>query len=156
MILTKSELFAKRPLPGTQDRRMAARTCSLFCWMAALWFFVSPWAYFGVSDQGSAWNAWIVGAFMVLASLVRVLQPEGTSSFSTVNAVLSIWVLVSPFVFGYAAHTAHLINTLTIGAVTLSCSILSLAVSKDTDTRIGTSDVAVREDPRAASLRRRA
>jgi hypothetical protein len=156
MIITKDELFPKRLLPGTEDRRIAARTCSFFSWMAALWFFVSPWAYFGVSDERSAWNAWIVGAVMVLASMVRMIQPRGTTGFSMANAVLSVWVLISPFVFGYAGQTAHLVNTLTIGSVILSCSVLSAMVSRDVDTRIGTPDVAIREDPQAASLRRRA
>lgn len=140
MILTSAELSPNRLLPGTQDRRIAARTCSLFCWMAALWFFVSPWAYFGVSDQRSGWNDWIVGALMVLASMVRLIQPTGTTGFSAFNAVLSVWVLVSPFVFGYEGETGYLVNTLTVGAVTLSFSILSLMVSKDVDQRIGTPD----------------
>lgn len=140
MILTTAELSPRVALPARQDRNMAARVCSFFCWMAALWFFVSPWAYFGVSDQDSGWNAWIVGAVMVLASMVRFIQPEGTTGFSVVNAVLSVWVLISPFVFGYTSDTAHLVNTLAVGAVTLSFSILSLLVSKDTTGRIATAD----------------
>lgn len=121
---------------------VAARTSSFFCWMAALWLFVSPWAYFGVSDQRSAWNAWIVGALMVVASLVRLIHPRSTYGFSVVNAVLSLWVLASPFVFGYTSQKGRLANTLTIGAATLSFSLLSLLVSKDAGEKLATPDIS--------------
>lgn len=143
MILTNAEIFPRRILPTTQDRRIAARVCSLFCWMAALWFFVSPWAYFGVSDQQSAWNPWIVGGFMVAASMVRLIRPDGTSGFSAFNAILSVWVLLSPFVLGYTSQTAHMVNTLTVGTVILSCSVLSWFVTRDTKQAIATPDTWV-------------
>jgi len=141
MIITKDEMFSEVVPPELQDRAIAARTSSLFCWMAALWFFVSPWAYFGVSEQSSAWNAWIVGGIMIVASLARLIDPLRTASFSVINAVLSIWVLISPFVFGFTNETNRMINTLSIGAVTLGFSIQSLMITKDDRSRIGTSDV---------------
>lgn len=140
MIITKDELYRTSLLPGTEDRIVAARTTSLFCWMAALWFFLSPWAYFGVSDERSGWNAWIVGGVMVAASMIRMIQPRGTTAFSMLNAVLSLWVLISPWVFGYTGVTSRMINTVSVGAVTLGFSALSLLVSKDVNARIGTPD----------------
>ena len=145
MIITQAEIFPKHFLPGTEDRMAAARTSSFFCWIAAVWFFVFPWTYFGVSEERSGWNAWIVGGLMVVASLVRVIHPQGTTVFSMANAVLSVWVLVSPFVFGYSGDTGRLINTLAVGAVTLSFSLLSLLISKDVNTRIGTADASEQE-----------
>jgi hypothetical protein len=143
MILTKAEIFPPRVLPTTQDRRIAAVVCSLFCWMAALWFFVSPWAYFGVSDQQSAWNAWIIGGLMVAASMVRMIAPDRTSGLSAFNAVLSVWVILSPFALGYSSQTGHMVNSLAIGAVALSCSILSWMVTRDKKQTIATPDTWV-------------
>lgn len=105
-----------------------------------MWFFVSPWAYFGYSDQSTAWNAWIIGALMVIASMARLVAPQSTSGFSAFNAGLSVWVLISPFILGYTAQTALMVNTLAIGAVALSCSILSLIVTKDVDQKVATAD----------------
>lgn len=144
MIITKDELFPQNFLPATEDRRIAARICSFFSWLAALWFFVSPWAYFGVSDEPSAWNAWIVGAVMVLASIIRVIKPLGTAGFSAANVVLAFWVLISPFVFGYTGETARLVNTLAVGTVILSCSLVSLLVSRDRRATLATSDITDR------------
>ncbi len=140
MILTKDELLPDTLPPRIQDRLVAARTMSLFCWMAALWFFLSPWTYFGVSDQTSGWNAWVVGGLMVAASLVRVIQPKGTSGLSLFNSLLSLWVIISPFVFGYEGEKARMINTITAGIITLAFSLLSLEVSKDRTGRLATPD----------------
>ena len=140
MIITKDELFGKRLLPGTEDRLTAARTSSFFCWVAAIWFFISPWAYFGVSEDRSGWNAWIVGGVMVMASMIRIIRPEGTAGFSLVNVVLGAWVLFSPFVFGYTNNTGRFINTLSVGTVLLSFSLLSFLISRDVNARIGTPD----------------
>ena len=127
-------------LPEMEDRTVAARTSSFFCWIAAMWFFVSPWAYFGVSDQPSGWNAWIVGGVMVMAALIRIIHPQGTSGFSMFNVVMSVWVLLSPFVFGYYGEKGRFLNTLFVGVATLSLSLMSWLISKDVNARIGTPD----------------
>lgn len=141
MLITKAELFPEIVAPETYDRVVAARTSSLFCFIAAVWFFVSPWAYFGVSEQRSAWNAWIVGGLMIVASLVRLRKPNGATAFSWVNMLSSVWVLASPFAFGYTDQTTRLINTLSVGAFILGFSLLSLLITKDVNSRIGTPDL---------------
>jgi hypothetical protein len=98
--------------------------------MAAFWFFISPLTFFGVSAQSSAWNAWLVGGAMLVASIVRSIHPEHTTVFSMLNVVLSIWVLISPFVFGYVHDTPRFANTLAVGVVILGSSIISLRNTK--------------------------
>lgn len=138
MILNKSKLFERTHPPESDDRDVAARTSSLFCWLAAFWFFITPWTFFGVSAQSSAWNAWIVGGAMVIASIIRMSHPEDTSAFSMLNVALSIWVLISPFVFGYVHDTSRLANTLSVGAVILGLSLMSLLTTKAGGSKIGT------------------
>ncbi len=145
MIITKDEIYGRVLLPETADRLVAARTSSLICWMAALWFFVSPWAYFGGSEDAGGVNGWVIGAIMVAASLVRVIRPANTAGFSIVNIVLSVWVLVSPWVFNYANNTGRLTNSLCVGVVILSFSIVSWLISKDTLSGIGTLDASEQE-----------
>ncbi len=138
MILTKSELFPRTLPPESHDQDIAARTSSLFCWLAAFWFFITPWTFFGVSTQSSAWNAWIVGGAMVMASIVRMTHPEHTTAFSMLNVALSIWVLLSPVVFGYVHDPMRLANTLAVGAAILGLSLMSLLTTKAGDSKIGT------------------
>jgi SPW repeat len=116
-------------VPEERDTAIAARTASMMIFVAALWFFVSPWAYYGVSDQQSAWNCWIVGMLMLAVSTARAWYPLYSAGLSWVNAVLAVWVLVSPWIYGYSGATAPLINSLCVGSVVLA---LSIAAAKNT------------------------
>lgn len=138
MILTKSELSARTFPPEFYDRDIAARTASLFCWVAAFWFFITPLTFFGVSAQNSGWNAWIIGGAMVVASTIRIIHPQHTTVFSMLNVVLSAWVLICPFVFGYLNDTPRLANTLSVGLFVLGSSFMSLRNSKAGDSKIDT------------------
>jgi len=72
---------------------------------------------------------------MVMAAMVRITHPAGTSFFSVLNVILSIWVLLSPFVFGYEHDTYRLINTLFVGIIVLGSSLLSLSITKSSRNR---------------------
>ena len=141
MVTSDAGWFRRALSPQSYDRGVAARTSSLFCWMAAFWFFVTPWTFFGVSAQSSAWNAWIVGGVMVIASMIRISHPEHTAGFSMLNVVLSIWVIISPFVFGYTHDTSRLVNTLSVGATILCLSLISLLVTKGVDSKLETPEI---------------
>ncbi len=110
--------------PEQEDIGIAARTTSLGVAVAALWFFVSPWAY-GFSLHASAWNAWVVGAVMLVFACLRVLAPSHTSGFSRVNTVLAVWVFLSPWIYGYASHGPRLTNSLSVGVFIFALSIVS-------------------------------
>ena len=110
--------------PEQQDTDIAAQTASLMVAIAALWFFVSPWAY-GFSLHESAWNSWMVGAVMLAFSCIRLLSPAHTSGFSRVNAVLAIWVFFSPWIYGYAANGSRLTNSLAVGIFIFALSLIS-------------------------------
>ena len=116
--------------PEMNDTATASRTASLVVFVAALWFFVAPWAYYGVSDRTSAWNCWIVGALMVAFAAARLWHPLYSKAGSWANMVLAIWVLVSPWICGYTEHTAQFINSLTVGAVVFALSIASARTTR--------------------------
>ncbi len=54
--------------------------------------------------------------------------------------VLSIWVLVSPWVFGYSSNTGRMTNSLCVGVIILGFSIMSWMIHRDIYSRIGTAD----------------
>src|SRR4051812_6476495 len=116
MIITEQELQSSPP-PGDQDRSVAARNSSAICLLAALWFFVSPFAFFGYSEQASAWNAWIIGPVAFLVSCGRLLKPLHSTPLSWVNTALGAWIFVSPWVFGYNGNGVRLTNSLSVGLV---------------------------------------
>lgn len=124
-------MIAKANPPESQDRVGAVQTASLFCLLTAFWFLITPLTFFGVSAERSAWNCWIVGGVIMLSAFIRVSHPERTAGFSLLNAILSIWVLASPFVFGYVRETDHMVNTLSVGVTILALSLTSFLTSRD-------------------------
>lgn len=113
------------------DDLVAARAASIVCFIAGLWFFVSPWAYYGVSNDPNAWNAWLVGALVVAFSIARSSGPTHVIGFSYVNTVLGVWIFISPFVIGYTSDVPHLVNSLAIGTFVTTFSIVSVRAIRD-------------------------
>ncbi len=65
--------------------------------------FLTPWAFGFVADQPAASNAWISGiliAVVAIAALTKFAEWE-----EWVNLLLGAWVVVSPWLLGFAAHT---------------------------------------------------
>ena len=110
--------------PEQQDAAIAAQTTSLMVAIAALWFFVSPWAY-GFSLHESAWNSWIVGVVMLAFATIRLLSPAHTGGLSRVNAALAVWVFFSPWIYGYAINGPRLTNSLAVGVFIFALSLVS-------------------------------
>ena len=109
-----------------RDDLISARAASIVCFVAGLWFFLSPWAYYGVSNDPNAWNAWLVGAIVVAFSIARACGPTHVTGFSYVNAVLGVWIFLSPFVIGYTSDIPHVVNSLAVGIFVTTFSIVSV------------------------------
>ncbi len=112
------------------DRNVGAQTASLFCFLGAFWFLITPLTIFGVSAEKSGLNCWIVGGLIMFSSFIRFIHPEGTAGFSLFNAILSVWMLVSPFVLGYTHEMFRVFETITLGVILLTLSLTSFLTSK--------------------------
>jgi hypothetical protein len=112
------------------DNITAVRVATLASAVAALWCFVSQWSYYGVSDTAHAWNGWIIGAIMFLIASARAWKPWSAAGLSWANAVLGAWIFVSPWVFGYTNNMAEWINSLSVGLLIFSMSVLSARITK--------------------------
>ena len=123
-MITAQELRPS-PLPENQDRIVAARTSSAICLIAAVWFFVSPFAFSGVSEQHNAWNAWLIGALIFVVSCARMVNPLHSTPLCWVNAILGAWILISPWVFDYTANSPRFMNSLAVGAVIAGFALFS-------------------------------
>jgi SPW repeat len=130
MVLTQQELHPRIILPGIEDRATAARVSSLVCWASALWFFVSPWTFFGVSEQASGWNGWLVGGAMTIIAMFRLVAPRKSTVFAFINAALAVWTICSPWIFGYTGDGLQTTNTISVGATILGCSVMSGVFSR--------------------------
>jgi hypothetical protein len=66
----------------------------------AVLLFISPWVIGFSGDKMAAWNAWVVGV------IIAVLAIAALSAFAVweewINLLLGLWLIISPWVLGYA------------------------------------------------------
>ena len=123
--------YAESPLrPQVWDRFTAARFTSTFSALAALSFFVTPITFFGVSEQSYGLNAILVGGLILVLAITRILWPGWSTAMSYVNALLGIWVIASPWLFGYTDWLALTVNTVGAGAAIIGFSLFSASFTR--------------------------
>src|SRR5437667_10807949 len=69
----------------------------------AAFLFLTTWIFGFVSDHPAAPKAWVSGiviGVVAIAALAKFAELE-----EWINLVLGLWVLVSPWVLSFAAHT---------------------------------------------------
>ena len=85
----------------------------------AVCLFISPWVVGYVGDTMPMWNAWIVG--VVLAILAIATLSVFAEWEEWVNLVLGVWLIISPWVLGFAgdmnARWTHVILGVLVAAV---------------------------------------
>jgi hypothetical protein len=112
------------------DNITAVRVATLASAVASLWCFVSQWSYYGVSNTAHAWNGWIVGPIMFAFAAARLYRPWLAAGLSWSNAILGIWIFLSPWIFGYTGNMAEWINSLSIGVVVCASSIIAARITR--------------------------
>lgn len=108
--------------PTTQNSsRGDHQAAGVIALLSGLWLFVSPWV-FGIARDGSAFNAWIVGAVIAVVSMFQLAYRE-LNWISWINCLLSIWIFAAPWIFGYTAIHDRMISSLCVGVVVFVVSI---------------------------------
>jgi hypothetical protein len=83
--------------------------------LLGLWLFVSPWSAHFTDRPWPAWNAYVVGALvMLLATLAihSIRLPHGWG-----NLLIGLWLVISPWVLDFDALAKPAVATAAIGAV---------------------------------------
>ena len=99
-----------------------ARGASSLTVLFGVWLFLSPWIY-GVSGHASAWNSWIIGALIIIFAVIRRSHPAVTS-LSWINSALGIWIVASPWVYGYVRGDGRFVNDLCVGILVFCTAIV--------------------------------
>jgi hypothetical protein len=88
-----------------------------------VWLFIAPWVLAYAGLRPAAWNSWIMGAVVAAVSVAALILFAAWQEW--VNVVLGVWLLVSPWVMGFAsAENAsalwnHVIVGLAVGGLAL-------------------------------------
>ena len=127
--MTPNDQINNRPPAGTTGEFTAAKAASTICLLAGIWLFISPWIY-AIYMKADAWNCWIVGGLMILFGIVRIARPAYSTILGWCNTILGIWILCSPWIYGYfAIRTGRFINSLCVGVIVFIFSIASVMIS---------------------------
>ena len=82
-----------------------------------VWLIAAPWM-FGFADQSAAtMNALIMGTVLALEEMLEAVVHEMAEEW--IDVVAGLWLVISPFVLGFASHTAALANTISVGLLTV-------------------------------------
>ena len=95
----------------------------------AVWLFLSPWILgfaaatpageaVGAGFTVAAWNAWILGVVIAVLALWAAFQFAEWHDW--VNGVLGVWLVISPWILGFAALGAALWNHLVVGLLVVA------------------------------------
>jgi hypothetical protein len=94
-----------------------------------IWLVVSPWALGFAGEKVALANAVVVGLLLIAAALGAILVPRAWEEWT--EAVLGLWLIVSPWLLGFAALVAARNDAVVIGIVTLALALWTLGVDKE-------------------------
>ncbi len=94
------------------------KTASGLSVLFSLWLILSP---FVLSFAGAIgmWDAVVVGLLVLILSWVRYATPTSASILSWFVALLGVWLVVSPYVFGMSGAASVLWDYLATGIAVL-------------------------------------
>lgn len=101
------------------------RVASGLNFLAGLWVIISPWVYGHTGSVGSVWNDVIVGIIVAVLAASRFSGSRAVWP-SWVNVLLGIWLIISPWVYGFAFHTARVTNSVIFGIVVIILGLWSV------------------------------
>jgi predicted membrane-bound dolichyl-phosphate-mannose-protein mannosyltransferase len=108
-----------------RDELQRARWASVGNVLAGVWLMVAPFALNFGSNGMATWNHLIVGAVVLVLAAIRAFNPSEREGISWVNVVLGIWMIVSPYLLGYADVNPAQTNSLITGALILILAAFS-------------------------------
>ncbi len=78
-----------------------------------IWLFIAPFVLGFAGLTAAAWNSYILGIGVAVFALIALVQPQVWEEW--INLVLGIWLIVSPFLLGYAGETVPTTNHIVLG-----------------------------------------
>ena len=111
------------------------RLRDLFITVLGLWLMMSPRVlHFAAVHADAVWNTWVLGAAVILITAVsRYLLDERNPWEDMACAALGLWLMVSPWVLGFAAHETERSNSVIVGCLVTVLALWAMVV--DTDLR---------------------
>lgn len=94
-----------------------------------LWMVVSPWALAYQAETNAVWSAVIAGALVAALALFELFQVKAWEEWG--NMALGIWMVIAPWVLGFATSAGAMWNTVIVGLAVAALALWALATDKD-------------------------
>lgn len=113
------------------------KTANWLNWLVAvagLWELLSPFVLGYSALTVTMWNAVIIGVVLIALGVWAALYKEAKTdrTLDWINAVLGVWLVVSPFALDYSATVMAMWNSIIVGLVVLVLAgWAAFAVSKE-------------------------
>ena len=105
--------------------------------LIGIWLFISPWVMgFAGSNAGADWNAWILGAAIVVFSAIAVSLPQAWEE--VINILLGIWMVISSWVLGVTSRAAES-NAVIVGLLLILLAAWAMAMNRVSQREITTT-----------------
>ena len=104
----------------------SARAMSGINMAIGVWLILAPFILSYASGLAAIRNDIVVGAVVLVFSLIG-LGATRNAGLRWVNILLGIWLLFSPFMFGYAAYAAPFWNDIIFGALVIIFAAIGVA-----------------------------
>jgi len=90
--------------------------------LLAAFLFTTPWL-FAYANEVVRWDMWIVGAAIMAVALLAIFAYAAWEEW--VNTMLGIWLIVSPWLLGFA-HTRAMHFSIGIGLAVILMALIEL------------------------------
>lgn len=122
-------LDARHPEGGTIDARVArVRTASLAVLAGAIWLMFSAWI-FASAGEAYIWNNLACATVIGVLSLARIAGALTASTLSWLNALLGIWIALSPIFTGAGDRLLAAWSNVVTGLLIAAMAAVSAASS---------------------------
>lgn len=81
--------------------------------LLGLWMFASPWLFAFTGQSMPAWNSYIAGAIVLILSLAALVNFTVWEEW--INVAVGLWLVISPWLLGYANMTSMTWNQVIVG-----------------------------------------
>lgn len=101
--------------------KIAAQWQHAVNFLLGVWLFLSPWILGYTATQAAAWNAYVLGIVIAVLGVAAVMQFQKWEAW--LAALGGVWLVVSPWILGFAAIGAAMWNAVIVG---LAVAILAI------------------------------
>ena len=94
--------------------------------LAGLWLVVAPFALGFGAVSAAVWNSVIAGiAIALLASSRETHEGLRHPTASWINAIIGVWLVLSPFLLGFSGATVAMWNSVVLGIAVIVFALWS-------------------------------